>query len=148
MTGIKLAIPGRPPAKANNYVIVRRGRFPKIVPSAEVAAYEATVAQVTAAEIALHGREPPFFVKGQRLELLVVWHRFMHDGRAKDLDNITKALLDGLTAGGLWHDDSQITILHIRVAFDADAIEDEYCELWVMPTGVGPVPRPRRKGVK
>lgn len=145
MTGIKFIIPGRPPAKANNYIIVRRGRFPKLVPSAEVAAYEDLVAQVVAQELALHGREPPFFVKSQRLEMLVVWHRFQHDGRAKDLDNIMKAMLDGLTKGGLWHDDSQITIMHTRIAFDATTIEDEYCELWVMPTGVKPVPRPRKK---
>jgi crossover junction endodeoxyribonuclease RusA len=35
------------------------------------------------------------------------------DNRRRDLDNLTKALLDGLTHAGLWEDDSQIVDLHI-----------------------------------
>lgn len=35
------------------------------------------------------------------------------DRRSRDLDNVLKALLDGLTHGGAWADDEQIDDLHI-----------------------------------
>jgi crossover junction endodeoxyribonuclease RusA len=35
------------------------------------------------------------------------------DRRARDLDNLPKALLDALTHAGLWEDDSLIDELHI-----------------------------------
>lgn len=37
----------------------------------------------------------------------------MPDRRARDLDNLPKAVLDALTHGGLWDDDSQIDDLRI-----------------------------------
>ncbi len=36
------------------------------------------------------------------------------DRRRRDLDNVLKAVLDGLTHVGVWHDDSQIDRLTIR----------------------------------
>lgn len=38
----------------------------------------------------------------------------MPDARRRDLDNLTKALLDSLTKAGVWADDSQIDMLSIR----------------------------------
>lgn len=36
------------------------------------------------------------------------------DRRRRDLDGPIKTLLDGVTAGGGWGDDSQVEILHVR----------------------------------
>lgn len=36
------------------------------------------------------------------------------DRRRRDLDNISKGLLDALTAAGIWQDDSQIDLLTLR----------------------------------
>lgn len=41
---------------------------------------------------------------------------FMPDKRRRDLDNVLKALLDGLTHSGVWADDSQVVDLRIRRA--------------------------------
>ncbi|WP_283148998.1 RusA family crossover junction endodeoxyribonuclease [Silvimonas soli] len=41
---------------------------------------------------------------------------FPPDKRTRDLDNLTKALLDGLTHGGAWGDDGQIDRLVIERA--------------------------------
>lgn len=43
----------------------------------------------------------------------VVIEAFMPDNRRRDLDNLTKALLDSLTHAGVWLDDSQIDDLRI-----------------------------------
>ena len=40
----------------------------------------------------------------------------MPDKRRRDLDNVLKALLDGLTHSGVWGDDSQVVDLRIRKA--------------------------------
>ena len=58
------------------------------------------------------------------------------DNRRRDLDNLTKALLDGLTHAGLWEDDSQIVDMHIawskkdgnecaEVMVEVEEIDDE-----------------------
>lgn len=49
-------------------------------------------------------------------DLSVDIEAFMPDKRRRDLDNILKALLDGLTHAGVWLDDSQIVDLRIRKA--------------------------------
>lgn len=45
--------------------------------------------------------------------LKVVIEATMPDKRARDLDNIPKAILDSLTHAGIWQDDSQIDDLRI-----------------------------------
>lgn len=47
-----------------------------------------------------------------RLSLTI--NAFPPDRRKRDLDNITKAILDGLTHGGIYDDDSQIDVLTIN----------------------------------
>jgi crossover junction endodeoxyribonuclease RusA len=45
---------------------------------------------------------------------LVVWLRLCAPtGRSYDIDNRVKAVLDVLTHGGVWHDDSQVDELHV-----------------------------------
>lgn len=38
---------------------------------------------------------------------------YMPDNRRRDLDNLLKAMLDALTHGGVWEDDSQVEDLRI-----------------------------------
>ena len=45
--------------------------------------------------------------------LHVVIHAYPPDRRRRDIDNLTKALLDALTHAGIWHDDEQIDHLEI-----------------------------------
>lgn len=47
------------------------------------------------------------------MRLGVVIEAVMPDRRRRDIDNITKALLDALTHAQVWGDDSQIDDLHI-----------------------------------
>lgn len=46
--------------------------------------------------------------------LAVLIDAFPPDRRVRDLDNLPKAILDGLTHAGVWGDDSQIDDLRIR----------------------------------
>ena len=48
-----------------------------------------------------------------RLPLYVHMLAVMPDRRKRDLDNLTKAVLDALTHAGVWEDDSQINDLRI-----------------------------------
>jgi crossover junction endodeoxyribonuclease RusA len=52
--------------------------------------------------------------KPMRGPLAVTIDVFPPDRRRRDIDNITKALLDALQHGGAYIDDSQIVELHIR----------------------------------
>lgn len=47
----------------------------------------------------------------------VTFHRLNH-GRA-DIDNLLKALLDGLDNGGLYQDDRQVIDVHARIEYGA-----------------------------
>jgi crossover junction endodeoxyribonuclease RusA len=47
-----------------------------------------------------------------RLHVTVELH-VPNDNRRRDIDNLAKAALDALTAGGVWNDDEQIDILHL-----------------------------------
>lgn len=131
MIGLALTVPGRPPAKANNYRIVRIGRYHRLVPTPEVTAYEQLVA-LKAREAA--GERPlPLFLG--RVEVAIVWHR--GDNRRKDIDNIGKAIMDGLTKGGVWRDDSQVEHLHKLTVRDAPGAAAEWVEIYVLPLKSG-----------
>lgn len=127
MVGIVVTVPGRPPAKANSYRIVRVGRYPKIAPSPEVVAYEALVAD-RAREASGFCADPLFTGK---VELVIVWHR--GDNRRKDIDNIGKAIMDGLTKSGIWNDDSQVEHLHKLTVRDAEDAQHEWVDIYVVP---------------
>ena len=51
---------------------------------------------------------------GLKCRLAVVIDAFPPDRRRRDLDNITKSLLDALDHAGVYEDDSQIDDLHLR----------------------------------
>lgn len=76
----------------------------KVLISAEGRRYRADVASA----LLLAGVKP---VAGRLTVALVVEPP---DRRARDLDNVLKALLDALTHGGLWDDDSQIDRLMVE----------------------------------
>ena len=61
-------------------------------------------------------RDVGFCVKPIKLggRLTVTVELFPPDRRIRDLDNYLKCLLDALTHGGVWHDDSQIDELILK----------------------------------
>ena len=48
---------------------------------------------------------------------LLCWF-YLGDRRAKDLDNLAKTVLDGLTKGSAWRDDSQVKALEAYAHYD------------------------------
>lgn len=48
---------------------------------------------------------------------LLCWF-YLGDRRAKDLDNLAKTVLDGLTKGHAWNDDSQVKALEAYAHYD------------------------------
>ena len=90
------------PPSLNRYYRTVKGR---ILISAEGRKYQATVADYIAESrtaAALAGR------------LAVEISVFPPDRRRRDLDNVSKCLLDSLTKAGVWGDDEQIDLLLIR----------------------------------
>ena len=92
------------PPSVNHYWktrVLRRGAryVPQVYVSPDGQRYQRTVAKV------LDG--VPRFNGQLRVQILVQ----PPDGRARDLDNVLKCLLDSLTKTGLWHDDSQVASL-------------------------------------
>jgi Holliday junction resolvase RusA-like endonuclease len=137
---IWLRVAGRVPSKSNSYRIVRRGSGSRLVRDEDVVAYETMVSlaarQVTGGAIV--------FPTG-KLALRMIWHRWRHDGRRRDLDNIYKAVMDGLTGGGLWTDDSQVTTHYTTTRFDADREEDEWLDIIVQFDPAQPSAQPHRR---
>lgn len=115
---IALRITGHVPSKANTYRIVRYGGRAGLKKDDEVLAFEQHIAHSCAG---IAGR--PIFPHPERTELWLVWHRRSTDGRRRDLDNIIKAVKDGLTAGNIWDDDVQVSCLHVEMCYDADEVE-------------------------
>ena len=92
------------PPSVNHYWktrVLRRGAryVPQVYVSPDGQRYQRTVAKV------LDG--VPRFNGQLRVQILVQ----PPDGRARDLDNVLKCLLDSLTKAGVWHDDQQIDSL-------------------------------------
>jgi Holliday junction resolvase RusA-like endonuclease len=82
----------------------------------------------------------------ERIRLTVIWHRLYHDGRRRDLDNTMKAIKDGITNGGLWSDDSQVSEIIQQMRYDAE--ENEWIEMWIQPDPLQPFPRKKRRSKK
>lgn len=101
---IELTLPW--PPSVNNYWL-RRPDGKGVRVSAEGVAFRESCmwqARAQKADVGLDGA----------LAVEIVAH--MPDKRRRDLDNVLKALLDGLTHAGVWADDSQVVDLHIRKA--------------------------------
>lgn len=78
---------------------------------------------VAAAHDALKGRAP---LEGVAVEVAVVFFmprpqsapkRVTEPAKKPDLDKLVRALLDALTAAGVWRDDGQVVSVHARKAF-------------------------------
>lgn len=128
LINFKFSIPGRPPAKSNSYRIVRIGRFSKLVPTAAVVAYEKSVEDLSKEQVNFYGITTPLIPEGE-IEVCLIWHK--GDKRRKDLDNIAKAIKDGMTTGGIWSDDSQVTSLFLRSVIDAPSVKEEWVDVYV-----------------
>jgi crossover junction endodeoxyribonuclease RusA len=63
--------------------------------------------------IAARRRQDPLLPARLQQPLAVTLRVHAPDRRARDLDNLPKALLDAITHAGLWEDDSLIDELHI-----------------------------------
>lgn len=87
------------PPTVNNYFTVARGR--KIL-SSKGRQYKKDVALIARFKSPLQGR------------LDVAIHAYPPDKRKRDLDNLTKAILDALDDCGIYCDDSQIDKLSIE----------------------------------
>jgi crossover junction endodeoxyribonuclease RusA len=87
------------PPSANRYY---RNVGRRTLISREGRAFRDKVRSILPAGPALHDR------------LAVYVEVFPPDRRRRDLDNTQKALLDALQYGGVYHDDSQIDLLHIE----------------------------------
>lgn len=146
MAALHLKVAGRVPSKSNTYRIVgRKGGRGRLAKDDAVAAYEQMIAfqcRNSAADL-----PRPLFPLDVKLELWLVWHRTVHDGRRRDLDNIYKAVKDGLTLGGVWADDSQVTTHYATVRYDAEEEEGEWLDIVIQPDEQSPRPtrRSRRK---
>lgn len=69
----------------------------------------------------------PAKFESQRLSVQI--DAFPPDRRKRDLDNMLKCALDGLTNAGLWEDDSQIDHLSIRRLSIGGFLRVKICEM-------------------
>lgn len=125
---IKLTVPGKPPAKSNNYRVIRVGRFHRIVPTKEVVEYEQMIA-LLASRVVQNFTDDVLYPDPQRVEMAIIWHR--SNKRRADLDNIAKAINDGLTKGRIWSDDKQVVVLHMSMLFGKN--KEDWVEIYIGP---------------
>lgn len=104
---ISFVIPGAPVPKASVRVGFRGGVIPK-----RTRDYMRHVASWSKVEM-MKAKMAPF--RGS-VEIDVTFYE--PDRRRRDIDNLEKSLLDGLTKGGVWEDDSQVRSVSKRRAVD------------------------------
>lgn len=120
-SGVVFNIPGRPVAKSNNYKIIKVKGYYRIAPNQDIRDYQKVVAESC----------PDFPMFTCKLSVIITWHR--GDKRRKDLDNIAKAIKDGITDGKLWRDDSQVEALLLQSIHDAEGAENEWVRVHIFP---------------
>lgn len=103
MSACELSLPWPPTVNTYWRSIVIKGQS-RVLISSRGREYQADVAKFCMVQRAPH-RLPG------RLGVTITAHP--PDRRARDLDNLTKSLLDSLTKAGVWSDDSQIDDLRI-----------------------------------
>jgi len=139
---VRITIPGQPIPKGRPRVAVRGRRAVAYTP-ARTKTYEArvawAVANVTRSELLAPAGVPVRFdalvVFGRPQRLQAKRHPaglIPHTCRP-DLDNVVKALMDGVGAAGYWADDSQVTCLRADAAY-AERGQDPRVEitLWTL----------------
>jgi len=104
---MKLFLP-YPPSVNTYWRHVVMGRSARVLISKKGREYREAVCRIVLAN-RVHGETR---MPGSR-KLAVKLTAFPPDARARDLDNLPKAVLDALTHAGVWADDSQIDALHI-----------------------------------
>lgn len=139
---IWIRVPGKPVAKSNRYRIVRKGRHASLAKDPNVAEYENRVKEYATAVFSRFG-DSVRFLHPVRVELWIVWHRRESDGRRSDLDNLTKAVQDALTAAGAWDDDSQVSTIYMTMRYDAE--EEEWLDIVLSPDPDQPMPKKRKQ---
>lgn len=77
--------------------------------------------QATLAVFGSKGEWTPNETRDVCVTLYVYWP----DRRRRDLDNVCKAVLDGMNGSGVYADDRQVTEMHLFAAIDADAARVE-----------------------
>ena len=145
---IELRVTGKVPAKANTYEIRTvpvKGRTRCIMASAkDVKAYQERVGR--SAEALRNQLGGEVIYPDQPVELWLFWHRLYHDGARRDLDNIIKAVKDGLTDGKIWSDDSQVSQLVVTKSYDAE--EEEWLDIVIQLDPLCPRPGKKRRPPK
>ena len=121
-TILDITIPGEPQGKGRGRA-VRVGAGVRVVTPKPTRSYEATVAQVAG----WARKNAPWPVPGPLLVDIEAVHRRpggafrqadpdgrMWRPRKPDIDNVIKAILDGLGQAGVWQDDGQVVELRAR----------------------------------
>lgn len=101
---MKLTLPF-PPSWNACYQVMRYGNRASLGLTKSGRRYKQSVAE--ALQIARRGQS----VDGHLRVTIAV---YVPDRRKRDLDNLLKPVLDSITSGGVWADDSQIRELHVR----------------------------------
>jgi len=123
---IRFTVPGDPVAKGRPRV-VRVGAGVRGVTPAKTRRYEAIVAECAAMARSAAGGEWPLPASAcLRVEVDAVFRRpggrfrrkdpggRIPRGRRPDLDNVLKAVLDGIDRAGIWQDDAQVVEVAVR----------------------------------
>lgn len=129
-----LRLEGKIPAKSNGYRAVTRklrggGTRTFFIKSDEVIAFEQYVATTLQNARVLNHWPEILFPAQETIQVTLVWH--VGNMRPRDLDNIWKALLDGLTIGGMCANDRQMTSQIARLRFDAPTENEEWLEILI-----------------
>jgi len=109
MTALSLTIPGKPQPKER----ARRRRNGRWVTPTATRNYEKQVCSVAGAEMLVQ-RHPGFGAAQVKVTIQVYWP----DKRRRDVDNVAKSILDGMTKAGVWDDDAQVVELVVRKGLD------------------------------
>lgn len=122
---ITLFVPGIPIPKQSFVKTPNGGYTP-----AQVAAWESSVRIMTGSAMRLAGCEPTRGPVAVRVEF------FLPDRRRRDIDNLEKAILDGLK-GEAFADDDQVIDLAARKVYLEDLPKGEQAGAWISAWEIG-----------
>jgi Holliday junction resolvase RusA-like endonuclease len=126
MSGIRVFIEGKPVAQDRPRVTVMGGK-PRLYDPKECKAWKRDIAMITRSEMNRTRKRP--FLRIVSLKVALVFHLEKPQSALKsrkhpivkpDIDNLSKAILDGLN-GIAYHDDSQIVELNVKKRYSKTA---------------------------